>query len=196
MVALIKAVPAFWGLSEVQSVIELHLDTTAAASGLMEQSDKITKLLAKQVPSKVVLAALSETWKKLDNDIPSVSSVQISTKHDRMLRFYELLTRALRRCSRSELLESLRGLFVNFTHAFDLRNERLSEDTTVGPFVASTVNLALNHLGQLEDAVIAAFLELVIKLNETSFQPLFRRFYDWAFGEASCMSFGLSESTS
>jgi hypothetical protein len=27
----------------------------------------------------------------------------------------------------------------------------------------------------------AAFLELVVKLNETTFKPLFRRLFDWAF---------------
>ena len=36
---------------------------------------------------------------------------------------------------------------------------------------------------QLEDSVIAAYVELVVKLNETAFQPLFRKFCDWAFGD-------------
>lgn len=34
---------------------------------------------------------------------------------------------------------------------------------------------------QGEPHVISAFLELVVKLNETAFRPLFRRLYDWAF---------------
>ena len=38
-------------------------------------------------------------------------------------------------------------------------------------------------LVQLEDSVIAAYVELVVKLNETAFQPLFRKFCDWAFGD-------------
>ena len=37
---------------------------------------------------------------------------------------------------------------------------------------------------QVEDSIIKAFLELVVKLNETAFEPLFRRLHDWAFGEA------------
>lgn len=36
---------------------------------------------------------------------------------------------------------------------------------------------------QLENEIIAAYIELVVKLNETAFQPLFRRFCDWAFGD-------------
>jgi len=34
----------------------------------------------------------------------------------------------------------------------------------------------------VEEKVIGAYMELVIKINETSFQPLFRRSCDWAFG--------------
>jgi len=32
-----------------------------------------------------------------------------------------------------------------------------------------------------EHETISAFLELVVKLNETAFKPLFRKLYDWAF---------------
>jgi len=38
-------------------------------------------------------------------------------------------------------------------------------------------------LPQAETLVIAAFKELVVKLNESAFKPLFRRLYDWAFVE-------------
>lgn len=41
-------------------------------------------------------------------------------------------------------------------------------------------------LAKVEDKIIASYLELVTKLNETVFQPLFRRSVDWAFGENSC----------
>ena len=34
---------------------------------------------------------------------------------------------------------------------------------------------------QAETRVISAFKELVVKLNEAAFRPLFRRLYDWAF---------------
>jgi len=37
----------------------------------------------------------------------------------------------------------------------------------------------------VEDKAIGAYMELVIKLNETTFQPLFRRSCDWAFGADS-----------
>ena len=34
---------------------------------------------------------------------------------------------------------------------------------------------------QVEEHSIPAFLELVVKLNETAFRPLFRKLFDWAF---------------
>ena len=34
---------------------------------------------------------------------------------------------------------------------------------------------------QVESAVVAAFIELVTKLNDTAFRPLFRKLFDWAF---------------
>lgn len=38
---------------------------------------------------------------------------------------------------------------------------------------------------QVEHETISAFLELVVKLNETTFKPLFRKLYDWAFTKES-----------
>ena len=34
---------------------------------------------------------------------------------------------------------------------------------------------------QVESTVVAAFVELVAKLNDTAFRPLFRKLFDWAF---------------
>ena len=40
----------------------------------------------------------------------------------------------------------------------------------------------------VEDAVIGSFIQLVIKLNETRFTPVFRQLYDWAFGQGQLPS--------
>ena len=34
-----------------------------------------------------------------------------------------------------------------------------------------------------ETVAISSFVEIVIKLNESSFKPVFRRLYDWAFAD-------------
>lgn len=38
---------------------------------------------------------------------------------------------------------------------------------------------------QVEHELFAAFLELVVKLNETAFRPLLRKLCDWAFADES-----------
>jgi hypothetical protein len=40
-------------------------------------------------------------------------------------------------------------------------------------------------ISQAEEHVIQAFVELIVKLNEASFRPLYRRLFDWAFGNGS-----------
>ncbi|KAH9921142.1 uncharacterized protein B0H18DRAFT_1086220 [Fomitopsis serialis] len=65
--------------------------------------------------------------------------------------FFILLKRSLRAAERPIVLEYLRTLFNTFQQ----------------------------HL--IESAVVTSFLELVVKLNETAFRPLFRKLSDWAF---------------
>ena len=35
-------------------------------------------------------------------------------------------------------------------------------------------------INEIEESAIASFLELVVRLNEVTFKPLFIRLYDWA----------------
>lgn len=52
----------------------------------------------------------------------------------------------------------------------------------------SAVDDSESHFpAKVEDTVIEALLEVVIKLSESTFQPLFRRIHDWAFGDSSSM---------
>ncbi len=44
----------------------------------------------------------------------------------------------------------------------------------------------INEVQQAETQVISAFKEFVIKLNESTFRPIFRRLYDWAFVNDTC----------
>ncbi|KAF9526013.1 hypothetical protein CPB83DRAFT_877003 [Crepidotus variabilis] len=83
---------------------------------------------------------------------PSGNMIRISA-------FFDALRRAMQQCDRPTILEHLRPLFKCFLEAFDI--------------------VKLHQ--QPEEHVIQAFKELVVKLNETSFKPLFRRLHDWAF---------------
>ncbi|KDQ54552.1 hypothetical protein JAAARDRAFT_135194 [Jaapia argillacea MUCL 33604] len=74
----------------------------------------------------------------------------------RLEGFFDLVKRALHIAPQRVVIEHLRSLFKLFLEAFDIR-------------------------AKVEGFTVPAFLELVVKLNETAFRPLFRKLFDWAF---------------
>ncbi|KAI0270487.1 hypothetical protein BC834DRAFT_967272 [Gloeopeniophorella convolvens] len=72
--------------------------------------------------------------------------------------------RSLRAAQRPPVLEHIRPAFKVFLEGFDLRSRRRDAEVS-----------------KIEGAAVAAFVELVTKLNDTAFRPLFRRLFDWAF---------------
>jgi len=90
--------------------------------------------------------------------------------------YFHLLTKSLRSAARSAVLEQLRSLSKIFLEAFEVS---LSQDEVSIKELNRIV--ALTHFVKVEDGTISSFLALVVKLNETSFRPLFRRLHDWAF---------------
>ncbi|KAJ7607399.1 hypothetical protein FB45DRAFT_1135460 [Roridomyces roridus] len=86
-------------------------------------------------------------------------TLKASPNEDRLVGFFDLLKRCLRGGSRPAIQENVRVLFNIFLDAFGLAG--LSSPA--------------------EDEAISAFTEVVVKLNEASFRPLFRKLYDWAF---------------
>ncbi|KAH9989552.1 hypothetical protein BJV77DRAFT_1069406 [Russula vinacea] len=83
---------------------------------------------------------------------------------EHMVGYFELLRRSLRAASRPPVLEHIRPAFKVFLEGLDLRNKRRDID-----------------IPKVEGAVVAAFVELVAKLNDAAFRPLFRKLFDWAF---------------
>jgi len=49
--------------------------------------------------------------------------------------------------------------------------------TRIPPILSRAADIVI----QVESAVVATFVELVAKLNDTAFRPLFRKLFDWAF---------------
>ncbi|KAF6750908.1 armadillo-type protein [Ephemerocybe angulata] len=95
--------------------------------------------------------------------LPSIldlwSKLQVSPNDRELAVFFEIVSRTLRSADRPAILETLRALFKMFVDGLTI----------------------LKPGQEMEDNLIMAFRELVVKLNETAFRPLFRRLYDWAF---------------
>ncbi|KAG7447396.1 uncharacterized protein BT62DRAFT_967377 [Guyanagaster necrorhizus] len=72
---------------------------------------------------------------------------------------FDIVKKSLRVASKEVIQDNLRILYNMFLEAFG----------------------ALNYSDLSRTPVVTAFLELIVKINENTFRPLFRRLYDWAF---------------
>ncbi|KAF7977911.1 hypothetical protein HWV62_2480 [Athelia sp. TMB] len=154
---LLVAIPTFWGNAELVQVIKLHIDHTTTAKAQSSATTALMKALTKRTPSKVLISSMCQIW-PLENSASN-------TGQDRMVAYFGLLKQTLRAASRPIVLENIRSLFQVFLEGFD------------APSTSSQVDPEA-----VEAQSVPAFLELVVKLNEAAFRPLFRKLYDWAFG--------------
>ncbi|PFH46286.1 hypothetical protein AMATHDRAFT_155738 [Amanita thiersii Skay4041] len=81
-------------------------------------------------------------------------------KSDKVAAYFDLLTRILRSSNRPVVSEFLRQLVKVFLESLDV---------------------AVGTDAQVESLIISAFKQLVVKLNDAAFKPIFRRIYDWAY---------------
>lgn len=162
-------------------MVDLYLlhDVTTGASVM----GYLVKAVAKRVPSSVLIPTLCETWKRLKNSLATTS----------FGAFFLLLKKAIHAAPRGELLHQLRVLFNVFLDGFAIQvNEEMSNEE-VGTDPLLLPPSVIHPLSpQVEQETVSAFLELVVKLNETTFRPLFRKLYDWAFTQESGTGMQLS----
>ncbi|KAI7901693.1 uncharacterized protein BX663DRAFT_562160 [Cokeromyces recurvatus] len=84
-----------------------------------------------------------------------------------VLAFLSVVSQAIRTMTRDVITSHYKQMFKFFLIVFDVRRSHSKE------FEESDVAV-------IEDAVINTFLDLVIKLNETLFKPLYLKVIDWA----------------
>ncbi|KAH8987299.1 hypothetical protein EDB92DRAFT_1876367 [Lactarius akahatsu] len=161
--AVFDAIPTFWGTSELGSVFRLYLD--ALALGPSDDIGSCARRVASRAPTAALLSTYVEIW-------PSIAGAE--TEH--IIGYFELLRRSLRTAPRPAVLEHLRPAFKVFLEGLDLRDKRRDVDIP-----RRHNSWALLHAHRWRVPAIAAFVELVAKLNDTAFRPLFRRLFDWAF---------------
>ncbi|KAJ8583913.1 hypothetical protein M405DRAFT_936925 [Rhizopogon salebrosus TDB-379] len=150
---LVSTLPAFYDAAELSNIIKLHLQYSVTMSGAMTG---LMKAIAKKIPSSSLLPVLCDLW-------PSLEKSQKKEHVDGLIAFFDLFKRSIRVAQRPDIQEHLRSIFSVFLDGF-------------GVNMKSTTGFKDG-----EPHIISAFLEVVVKLNETAFRPLFRRLYDWAF---------------
>ncbi|CEH15819.1 Uncharacterized conserved protein [Ceraceosorus bombacis] len=157
---LVSAVPTFMP-SYLNDVIEIAGNRALQAaklesSPLRQAFNKLVNVYVKQIPAQQVLEMVSSRWEKA----PRSSTPE----HLAVLYFTD---RLVRMSSKEDLLSVYKPVYRFLVRVFDLRREHAKE-------------LSAADLGRVEDNCVDAFVHLVLKLNETTFRPLFLRTYDWA----------------
>lgn len=149
--SVVDTVPTFVNSKQLVSLLG-----TAAAHRAADQgaSAHLLAAVAKRIPTKTLIPVVMDLWKNLKGGAQAPTEA-----------FFALLRNALRHADRKALPALTKPLFSFFLDVFDQRH-----GSTLTPETLDT----------LERSAIASFLELVTKLSEAGFKPLFGRLYDWA----------------
>lgn len=156
--AFIAAVPTFLGSNLAQLLITLLQPALleSADGGRSPSVHGLLNSVAKNVPPATAFPAVFQLWKDVDHSsaAPSVAVL-------------DLLKRAIRHTNRDAFATQMKPVFAFYLSALDSRWEHraaLLEDDVLA----------------VENKLVEAFLESVIKMNEASFRPYFVRVFDWA----------------
>jgi U3 small nucleolar RNA-associated protein 10 len=163
--ALLDVVPTFIGSKQ------LHVMLRHAFGG-QEGSKEVIASAAKKIPTKTAFPVVMDLWKSVQSESAAVGFnlyVHDQLAHVQVLSgFFDLLRLVLRNADRAALPSLIKPVFAFFLDVFDLRHR------------LQLKGVSRDSIHAVESSAIGSFLELVTKLNEASFKPLFVRLYDWA----------------
>ncbi|CEG73094.1 hypothetical protein RMATCC62417_08539 [Rhizopus microsporus] len=123
------------------------------------KSKNVLSLLATNVPPRILLNPLFDYF-----------GTVVKNGKNATLTLCTMVSQAIRTMSRDVMTSHYKQLFKFFLVAFDIRRTTKFPDADAD---------------EVEGSIITAFLDLVMKLNETLFKPLFLKVVDWATNELS-----------
>ncbi|KAI9261063.1 hypothetical protein BY458DRAFT_557445 [Sporodiniella umbellata] len=127
-------------------------------SAIEAKGKSVLNAIATHVPPRVLL-----------NPLFSYYETAVKQGKNSTLALCSMVSSAIRAMNREVMTSHYKQLFKFFLMAFDLRrtNTEFSEQ----------------DIAEVEGTVISAFLDFVMKLNETLFKPLYLKVVDWATNE-------------
>ncbi len=155
LTALVKASPTF-AVAHLSSLVDLLLQGEVNKHGKASATLSLTNAIIRSYEHDQVITALSTQWSKCVERGPAWASSLIV-----------LLRRLLAKADKATMTRLHKSAFRFLLQIFDYR-------------AASKASAASDAIDAVEDEAIRAFLSLTMRLNETTFRPLFLRFYDWA----------------
>lgn len=160
------AVPSFISSEQLMQTIASVIRTPG--SDVDRHLNSYIATLTKRVPTGTLLPSLLGIWQdtraadeKVSIQSWRLSVMLITIAQQVLVRFFYVFQRTIRQADRARLPALVRTTFKFFLEALDLCHD--PQFPTIS-----------------EDHMLPAFLDLVEKLNEATFKPLFSRLYDWA----------------
>lgn len=137
----------------------IHLEKVTSEMGSASQANvrlkSLEKTLATTLSPRVLLPAISETYKQIEKN----------WKHH-MGPFMSILQEHVGAMRKQELVSHQSQLTAFFLEALDFRARHPEND--------------LEEVGKTENCIIDCLVAMVVKLSEVTFRPLFFKLFDWA----------------
>lgn len=160
------AVPSFISSEQLMQTIASVIRTPG--SDVDRHLNSYIATLTKRVPTGTLLPSLLGIWQdtraadeKVSRLVTVCGLILIDLVQQVLVRFFYVFQRTIRQADRARLPALVRTTFKFFLEALDICHD--PQFPTIS-----------------EDHMLPAFLDLVEKLNEATFKPLFSRLYDWA----------------
>ena len=125
---------------------------------IFEKAEQLRATMTTHVPIRILFPALF-------NELTNCSENGLYC----LISLYKMVSKAASNADRADLFDQNVFLFKFFLKCFEFR----------GTFGTSFDNHSIDII---ENEMITSFLQFVIKLNESSFKPLFLKLVEWAIG--------------
>ncbi|KAF9915291.1 HEAT repeat-containing protein 1 [Lobosporangium transversale] len=172
--ALIKTLPQFVSPyvtkileSTLHPVLTGYVGNDASKLQILDKNKQLLGEMAVHIQPRILLPPVLGYYE-----------TAIKDGKDSLLALFELVGLTIQAMPRDVIAVHYKQIFKFFLGAFDFRRSTIStkEKTANDTTTNRTITV-------VEDAVLEAFMKLVMKLNETLFKPLFLKTLDWATTE-------------
>lgn len=157
---LYQTVPTFV-TAHLPAILQLAVDPAVRAAAIADNTDKLSTsisslltLATRNTPPKTVFANIASLWEKIDKAEPA-----------QVLALLDILVRTMRAVTAVAFADIYKQAFALLMQVLDIRRQ---------------AKLEASQMLAVENQAISAYMQMVLKLNEGTFRPLFLRLCDWA----------------
>jgi hypothetical protein len=155
--------------------LALTLKTNSNFSQIEFKLGQLRSSLASLIPLRLLAPILNDHSFKNDSD---KTKFTMTVKN---IEFYmEIVKISIKTANQEDLLSNIRILRTMFMSLFDMRNIYNNKCNKLETKKKNLNYFVTINIGKYENYVIEAFCELIFKLSEDLFRPIFFSLYEWA----------------